>query len=88
MTQMGQPIPLQWAEGIIFFYIPVPLDTDDLVERYLKGEAIWQSVIYASMPNYTHKIKVGGIEILVLNGSSNRVYREVAKWLKNHIEIE
>jgi len=88
LMQMGQPIPLQWAEGIAFFYIPMPLDTDYLIERYLKGEAIWQSVIYALMPKYSPKIKVGGIEVPVLDGTSNRVYREIAKWLKKHAENE
>ena len=86
LMQIGQPFPLQWAEGIAFFYIPLPLDSDDLIKKYLEGETIWQSVIYAIMPKYSSKIKVGGFEVPVLDGTSNRVYREVANWLKNHSE--
>ncbi len=88
LIQMGQPIPLQWAEGIAFFHIPMPLETSDLIERYLKGETIWQSVIYAIMPIYRPSLKVGGFEVPVLNGNTNRVYREVAKWLNKHAENE
>ena len=54
------------------------------LENYLKGKMIWSSVNFALMPKYTPSIKVGGLEIPVINVSHHPVLREAAKWLKEH----
>ncbi|MEM1550411.1 MAG: hypothetical protein QXR13_00575 [Candidatus Bathyarchaeia archaeon] len=55
-----------------------------MMENYLKGRVFWASVNFALMPKYSSSIKVGGLEIPVLDVSNHPVLVEVAKWLKKH----
>ena len=88
MTQLGHPAPLNWAEGVVFLCLPMPLETNDLVEKMLKGEAVFQSVVYALMPKYNSIIKDRPYDVYVLNQTPNQVLREVAKWLKKHASTQ
>jgi hypothetical protein len=81
MMQLGQPILLNWAEGIAFYILPMSFDSDELVTKYLEGEVVLQSVVYAYMPNYSPIIKVKTFDVPVLNQTPNKVLRKVAKWL-------
>ena len=88
LIHSGLPVMAQWAEGLIFIYFPLAPDTDELMENYLKGRVFWSSVSFALMPKYSPSIKVGGLEIPVLDVSSHPVLVEVAKWLKKHAKPE
>lgn len=82
------PVMAQWAEGLIFIYFPLAPDTDELMENYLKGRIFWSSVNFALMPKYSPSIRVGGLEIPVLDVSNHPILSEVARWLKKHAKPE
>ena len=84
MTQLGQPIPLNWAEGVAFFVMPLPVDTENLVERQLNGEVVLQNIVYALMSEYSPTIKAKPFDVHVLNQTPSKVMRELSLWLKNH----
>jgi len=88
IMQAGLPVTAQWAEGVIFVYFPLVPDTNDLMENYLQGRVFWSSVNFALMPKYATSIKVGGVEIPVLDVSEHRILREIAKWLREHAKPE
>lgn len=82
LIHSGMPIMAHWAEGLIFIYFPLAPETDELMENYLRGRIFWGSVNFALMPKYSPSIKVGGLEIPVLDVSNHPVLAEVARWLK------
>lgn len=86
IIQLGQPAFLNWAEGIVFFYIPLSPNTDGLIDKYLEGEIFIQDIIYAPMSIYRPTIKNKLYNVPVLNQTPNKVLREIAKWLKEYPE--
>ncbi|MBS7624828.1 MAG: hypothetical protein QXS10_06450 [Candidatus Bathyarchaeia archaeon] len=84
LIHSGMPVIAQWAEGLIFIYFPLTPDTNELMENYLRGRVFWSSVNFALMPKYSPSIKVGGLEIPVLDVSDHPILAEVARWLKKH----
>ena len=78
----GQPIVLKWAEGIVFFYSPLPPTTDSLMEEFIKGKIYWTDVIYAVMPEYKSTIRLGTLDIPVIDVTPNPTLREIATWMK------
>lgn len=78
----GHPVALLWCEGIVFFAVPLSPDTDSVAQEYLKGRVLWSSVVYAPMPSYQPMVKVGTIEVPVMDVSPNPTMQEVARWLK------
>ncbi|MEM1507100.1 MAG: hypothetical protein QXU02_04225 [Candidatus Bathyarchaeia archaeon] len=84
LIHSGLPVIAQWAEGLVFVYFPLTPDTNELMENYLRGRIFWSSVNFALMPKYSPSIKVGGLEIPVLDVSDHPVLVEVARWLKKH----
>lgn len=88
LIHSGLPVMAQWAEGIIFVYFSLTPDTEELMENYLKGRIFWSSVNFALMPKYSPSIRVGGLEIPVLDVSGHPVLAEVARWLKKHAKPE
>ena len=82
LIHSGMPIMAHWAEGLIFIYFPLVPETDELMENYLRGRIFWSSVNFALMPKYSPSIRVGGLEIPVLDVSNHPVLAEVARWLK------
>lgn len=88
LIHSGLPVMAQWAEGLIFVYFPLAPDTEELMENYLKGRIFWSSVNFALMPKYSPSIRVGGLEIPVLDVSGHPVLVEVARWLKKHAKSE
>ena len=83
VMKSGQPVILQWAEGVLFMPLPLPPETDNLMDEYLKGRMYWTSVVFALMPEYEHVVKKDNIEIAVLNATSSSILCQAAKWLKN-----
>jgi len=82
MMELGQPILLNWAEGVAFYIVPMSFDSDYLVKKYLEGELVLQSVVYALMPNYNPIIKVKTYDVHVLNQTPSKMLSAVARWLK------
>jgi len=83
----GQPIALNWAEGIVFLYAPFQSDSDIIIEETLKGTQYLSNVLFASMPKYESIKKVGGLrEIPIVDQTSISETRQVALWLKKKIK--
>jgi hypothetical protein len=82
MMQLGQPTLLNWAEGIAFYIVPMSFDSDYLLEKYLEGELVIHTIVYALMPTYNPIIKVKTYDVYILNQTPNKVLSAVARWLK------
>jgi len=83
--QIGQPAVILWCEGVAFIPMALPPDTETVAKEYLAGRIIWSSVIFTLMPNYQQAIKVGGIEVPIVDVSPNETLRQVALWLKERV---
>ncbi len=79
----GEPIILKWAEGVVFSYTPLAPSTDLLLDEYVKGKIYWSDVVYAIMPEYKQTIRLGSMDIPVIDVSPNPQLCEAAKWMKN-----
>jgi len=78
----GESVILKWAEGVVFSYSPVAPSTDFLVDEYVKGRVFWSDVVYAIMLEYKQTIRVGTLDIPVIDVSPNPIISEAARWLK------
>jgi len=87
---LGQPVSLNWAEGVVFVHSVMPPTTDELVEEYLKGRLYYVGVSFALMDKYEHFAKYetpqGEVAVPIINVSSSQILSELAKWLKNNHE--
>ena len=61
-------------------------ESEIMIEKYLEGETHWTSVAYARMEKLQDKIRILGIEIPVVDVSRSKTMKDVALWLKDHIE--
>jgi len=86
MATAGQPIVLNWAEGIVFLSVPYHPDSDMIIEETLKGTIYLAGVMYASMPEYQPIKRFGAREIPILDQTSIPHFRQVAEWLKKSEE--
>jgi len=82
VISVGESIILKWAEGVVFSYSPIAPSTDYLLNEYIKGNVYWSDVVYAIMPGYKQTIRVGTLDIPVIDVSPNPVLSEAAKWMK------
>ena len=86
LRAVGQPVALNWAEGVVFFHTVMDPITDELVEEFLKGRLYYIGVNFALMERYkpqvTYKSSQGEIVVPIINVSSKRILSELAKWLK------
>jgi len=82
IIMVGQPLVLKWAEGVTFSYNFLPPTTDSLMKDFLEGRIYWSDVVFALMPEYKPSIKVGTLDIPVIDVSPNPILQEVAKWMK------
>jgi len=85
---VGQPVSLNWAEGIVFIHAIIPPITSEIIgEDFLNGKLYIASVNYAIMdtyqPHVTYKSPQGEIAVPIINLSSNITFSKLAKWLKN-----
>ena len=78
----GESVILKWADGVAFMYTFLQPTTDELVSELLKGRVFWSEVYYAEMPEYKQSIRVGTLDVPVLDMSPNPLLKEAAKWLK------
>ena len=82
VIRTGQLVILKWAEGVTFSYSFLPPATDSLMKEFLEGRVYWTDVVFALMPEYKSSIKVGTLDIPVIDVTPNPILREAAKWMK------
>ena len=86
LRALGQPVSLNWTEGIVFIHSVMEPTTDELVQEYLKGRLYYIGVSFALMdkyePSVTYKSPQGEIAVPIINVSSSQILSELAKWLK------
>jgi len=82
IARTGEPVGLSWAEGIVFLAVPFQPDSETITEEALEGKMYWSSVIFASMPKYEPLRKIGGIEIPIIDQTSDPYQSKVARWVK------
>ena len=80
----GHAIILNWADGIVFHHSPLPFNTKELLKERMKGRIYWASVMFAGMPDYVEKLKVGALDIPVV-ATPNPVLRKAAAWLRGQL---
>lgn len=81
--QLGRPI--NWANGIAFMHRVMP-PTDEVIKEQIQGKIHWSSLTFAFMPKHQPLITIpeGKIRIPILDLSDNRVFRDLAEWIKKH----
>src|SRR6267378_1474898 len=73
MNVSGQPLALYWAEGVVF------------LEEYVKGRIYASNISHAPMSKYNNFVRVGNIEVPVIDVTSNVGLRDLARWIReNH----
>ncbi len=82
IIRVGQPLVLKWAEGVTFSYSLLPPTTDSLMKEFLEGRVYWSDVVFSLMPKYQSTIKVGTLDIPVIDVTPNPILREAAEWMK------
>ncbi len=87
MAKSGQPVLLNWAEGMVFLPVPYHPDSEVITKYALKGTIFWSALMFSSMPKYQPIKKFGALEIPVVNQTSIPYFRQVALWLKNKRNI-
>lgn len=86
IAMSGQPIALNWSEGIVFLGAPYQPHSEIIIEQALKGTIYWSTVIFSSMPNYQPIKKVGAREVPIIDQTSIPYLRQVAQWLKKRLK--
>ena len=83
MNVSGQPMALYWAEGVVFLADFV--EPEALPDEYVKGKIYASNVSHAPMAKYNNMIRVGNMEVPVIDVSSNVALRDLARWIReNH----
>jgi hypothetical protein len=82
MAISGQPVVLNWAEGIVFLALPYQPDSDTMIEKALDGIMYWAGVMFSSMPKYQPIKRLGAREIPIIDQTSSSYLKQVAQWLK------
>lgn len=86
IIRVGEPMFLKWAEGVAFSYTMVTPTSDILMKEFLQGRVYWSEVVYALMPQYQSTIRIGTLDIPVIDVSPNPLLREAAKWMKTNAQ--
>jgi len=83
MNVSGQAMALYWAEGVVFLADFV--EPEALPDEYVKGKIYASNVSHAPMAKYNNLIRVGNMEVPVIDVSSNIALRDLAQWIRqNH----
>jgi len=78
--------PILWVDGIIFEH-GLFRDTDDIIREKLEGKVHWSVLNYGTLEKHQSEFKVAGnIRIPVIDVSGNKIFREMAVWIKNNFE--
>ena len=82
----GESVILKWAEGVAFMYTYLQPTTEELMSELLKGRVYWSDVFYAEMPEYKQAIRVGTLDIPIIDVSPNPILRDAARWMRKRKE--
>jgi len=82
MNVSGQPMALYWAEGVVFLADFV--EPEALPDEYVKGKIYASNVSHAPMAKYNTAIRVGTMEVPVIDVSSNIALRDLARWIREN----
>jgi hypothetical protein len=80
--QSGQSVSILWSEGVAFIPAPIHPDTELIAKEYLEGRIIWPAVVFSIMSTYKKSIKVGALELPLIDVSSDPILQQAALWLK------
>jgi hypothetical protein len=80
----GETVILKWAEGVAFMYTYLQPSTQDLIGELLNGRVYWSDVFYAEMPEYKPTIRVGTLDVPIIDVSPDPLLRDAARWMKEH----
>ncbi len=80
----GESVIMKWAEGVAFMYTALQPTTEDLMSEFLEGRVYWSEVIFAEMPEYKQTIRVGALDVPVIDVSPNPLLQEATRWMKKH----
>ena len=83
----GMGRPFLWANGMIFEHNNMA-PTREVIKDQLQGTIHWSSLQFAFMPQYQNEIKVESITLQVGNVNGNRLFFELADWLKRTYKDE
>ncbi len=77
MNVSGQAMALYWAEGVVFLADFV--EPEALPDEYVKGKIYASNVSHAPMAKYSNLIRVGNMEVPVIDVSSNIALRDLMR---------
>ena len=78
----GESVILKWTEGVLFSYSLLTPTTNGLLKDFLEGRVYWSDVAFALMPEYRSAVRVGTLDIPVIDVTPNPLLREAAQWMK------
>jgi len=82
----GIGMPLYWADGIIF-EIEAFQETDDVIKEKLEGKIHYSGISYGLLEKHRPDFKVpGSIRVPVIDVSDNKIFKEMAAWIKKTFE--
>jgi hypothetical protein len=73
--------PLLWANGVVFDHNNMP-PTTDIVKGQMEGTIHWSSLQFGFMPKYKDSIVVDSVTVHIGNVGANKLFFEMADWLK------
>jgi hypothetical protein len=80
--------PLRWVNGLII-EIQWLRETDDIIKEKLNGTIHYSALSYAVHENHQPEFKVSGnIRIPLVDVSGNKVFAELASWIKKEFETQ
>jgi hypothetical protein len=53
-----------------------------MMKEFLEGHIYWTDLVFAMMSEYKSTIKVGTLDIPVIDVSANPILREAAEWIE------
>lgn len=81
--QFGKPI--NWANGVAFEHQAMP-PSEEVIKEQIQGRVHWTSLSFAFMPKHLPLITIpeGNVKVPILDLSDNKIFRDMAEWIKKH----
>ena len=77
----GQPIFLNWAEGIVFIALPESIEITEVDENITKGMVYFSDVTYSLMDKCQPTVQVGADKIPIIDQSKSQIFKSITKWI-------
>ncbi|MEM2921785.1 MAG: hypothetical protein QXF26_05650 [Candidatus Bathyarchaeia archaeon] len=82
-----QPVFLNWAEGVVFIAVPASSDISEVNENITKGIVYFAGIMFSFMPKYQSYLQFGTDKIPVIDQSNYTVYKCIARWIRNRMNM-